>query len=212
MIFMQFNLSYTLRKGKTRNVSGKNASIPGIIYGPQFSPKKISLAYKDFVTVFKQVGESQVIELGGEEGKEPVLIHEVQVDPLSGHFTHVDFYRFLKGNKVHAIIPLEFQGVSSGVKDKGGTLFTNLRELNVRATPDKLINLIHIDLNILKELGDMLTVGDLIAPEGIEILNEPSEIIVSVVESAKEASKPAQGVQEETPIKGDAEQKDDSSS
>ncbi len=209
---MQFNLSYTLREGKKLHTSGKNTSIPGIIYGPQFSPKKISLAYKDFVTVFKQVGESQVIELESEEGKEPVLIHEVQIDPLSGHFMHVDFYRFLKGSKVHAIIPLEFYGVSSGVKDKGGTLFTNLRELNVRATPDKLISVIHIDLNVLKELGDMLTVGDLIIPEGIEILNEPSEIIVSVVESAKEASKPAKEIQEEAPIKGDAEQKDESSS
>ena len=183
---MSFTLSCELREHQKSTQLRKKGFIPAVIYGAEFPSRNIVLRYKEFASIFKQAGESQVIEIQGEGLKEPVLIHEVQVDPVSGDILHVDFYRFTKGAKVHAMIPLVFEGVSGGVKDKGGVLLTNLRELNVRGLPDKLVSSISVDLSALKELEDVITIGDLAIPSGIELLHAPADIVISVTESAKE--------------------------
>jgi large subunit ribosomal protein L25 len=57
-------------------------------------------------------------------------------------------------------------------------------EVEVEALPSKLPREIKINVSNLKD-GDTITVGDLKLPEGVKILSEESEVLVSVYNPAE---------------------------
>jgi len=54
----------------------------------------------------------------------------------------------------------------------------NLDSVEVRCLPTDLVAQIEVDLSKLEEIGDGITVGDITAPEGIEIVTENDVSIV----------------------------------
>ena len=81
-----------LKQEKNTRQLRKAGFVPGIIYGPAFRARKVAVSYHDFCRLFRQAGTSQVIYIQMDDVKEPVLIHDVQLDTLSDRFSHVDFY------------------------------------------------------------------------------------------------------------------------
>ena len=52
--------------------------------------------------------------------------------------------------------------------------------------PTNLPESIEVDISGLAEIGDNLLVGDISAPEGVEILNDPEDVVVVVIAQAVE--------------------------
>jgi ribosomal protein L25 (general stress protein Ctc) len=59
----------------------------------------IQISLKDFEKVFKTAGESTVIELTGLGAPKQALIHDVDIDPVTGSIRHADFYVIEKGQR-----------------------------------------------------------------------------------------------------------------
>ena len=113
-------------KAKIRKDFGKKTKfireadkIPAQVYGPGVKNASIEVDYKDFQKIFKQAGESSLIELKveGEKEKRPVLIHEVQRDAITDKFIHIDFFQASLKEEAEAMVPLVFVGVSLAEKD-----------------------------------------------------------------------------------------------
>ncbi len=168
----------------------REGGIPGVIYGPGFKARSLNISAKEFVKVLREAGESQVVSLDMKGETIPVLIHDVQRHPLTQNVIHVDFYHITKGHKVQAMIPLTFAGMSPGVKDKGGTVLTMVREVEVEALPEELPHGLEIDLGSLKEFGDEILVGDIPLPSGVTMITAPDIAIISLAEPAKEEETP----------------------
>lgn len=161
--------------------------IPAVVYGPGIENNDISINLKEFNALFASAGESTLISLESNDGtKYFALIHEVQKDPLSGDFIHVDFYQPNLEKKVEVSVPITFIGTAPAVKDLGGTLVKNFLEVEVKALPQKLPHDIKVSVEGLKTLDDVVTVKDLIVPEGVEVLKDSEEIIALVTEAEKE--------------------------
>ena len=64
--------------------------IPGVLYGPKTKASSMKVAEKEFQKVYEEAGESSLIQLGSQEKGTPVLIREVQRDPVKGNVIHVD--------------------------------------------------------------------------------------------------------------------------
>lgn len=172
-----------------------------MVYGPGFKARPLNLAMKEFMKVFHAAGESQVVTLDMKGESIPVLIHDIQRHPLTNTIIHVDFYRITKGHKVGAMIPLVFVGVSLGVKDKGGTVLTMVREVEVEALPEALPPGFEIDLSILKEFGDEIVVGDITLPSGVSMITPLDVVVVSLAQPTKqeEAVKPGEAITQAAP-------------
>lgn len=161
--------------------------IPSVVYGPGIENNDISINLKEFNALFASAGESTLISLESNDGtKYFALIHEVQKDPLSGDFIHVDFYQPNLEKKVEVSVPITFIGTAPAVKDLGGTLVKNFLEVEVKALPQKLPHDIKVSVEGLKTLDDVVTVKALIVPEGVEVLKDSEEIIALVTEAEKE--------------------------
>ena len=78
----------------------------------------------------------------------------------------------------------------------GGTLAQNLYTVLVAATPDKLPESIEVDITNL-EIGDALTIADLPEHKDYEILTDPEEQLVAIVE-AQTAPEEEEGTAAET--------------
>ncbi len=177
-------LSAKIRKdlGRKNNSLRDQGMIPAVVYGPGEKNISLELNYADFQKVFKEAGESSLIELKveGEKEKKLVLVHEIQKDPVSDKFIHIDFFQASLKEETEVMIPLVFEGEAPAVKDLGGTLVKNFSEIEVKALPQNLPHEIKIDISGLKNFGDHILIKDIKLPNGVTILKKSDEIVVSV--------------------------------
>ena len=78
----------------------KTGAIPAVFYGPKEANTPITVNAKEFTKVWKKAGQSSVIILKEGKNEHEVLIHDIDVHPLSGDVRHADFYVIEKGKKV----------------------------------------------------------------------------------------------------------------
>ena len=170
-------------KGSARSLRREDM-LPAIIYSAGKSTP-IKLNRKEIVKLIASgVGEHALIniELTGDKAKNvnhPSLIKEYQADPVTNELLHVDFFEISLKKKIKINIPVVLIKEPEGVK-QGGILQHHIREVQVECLPTQIPDGMEVDAGFL-ELGHSLHVSDLKPKEGIKIITEPHEVILSVV-------------------------------
>jgi len=181
-----FKLDAKLRQdapNKTRN----EGFVPAIVYGKGFDNIQIALEKISFMKLFREAGTSNLIDLAIDGGKNvKTLIHDVQFDPIKSDILHVDFYKVNMKEKIHAEVPLKFVGDSIAVINKEGSLITSKDSIEVECLPADLIPELEVDISVLDDFEKNIKISDLKLPEGIEIQDDPEEIIAHVEEPRSE--------------------------
>jgi large subunit ribosomal protein L25 len=148
--------------------------VPATIYGRQTKPQNLELNSKEFADLLHHsVSENVLVDLSVENdarAKRLALVQEIQHHPLDGKILHVDFHEVAEDEKVTVHVPLETSGEAAGVKN-GGVLEHILHKLKVRSLPKNLPEQIVVDVSSL-EIGKSFHLGDIKAPEGVEILGD----------------------------------------
>jgi large subunit ribosomal protein L25 len=182
---------------KTRALKEKGI-IPAVVYGTGKENTSIEIEYESFRKLFEEVGESALIslEIAGEKKERPVLIYEIQKDPVSGKFIHVDFYQASLKQEVEVTIPLVFEGVSLAVKELGGTLLRETQEVKIKALPQNLPHDIKVDITSLKTFDDEILIKDLKIPAGVKILKGLNELVATVAPAQKVEEDLAKAIEE----------------
>ena len=97
---------------------------------------------------------------------------------------HVDLYHVVADQPVETVLPLEFEGEPVGVK-QGGVLQIQRTEGEVRCLPRHLPNRLSVPVGHLN-VGDHLYVRDLQLPDALELLTDPDEMVLTILEVRKE--------------------------
>ena len=173
MITIQGNMrSKANRVGEVR----ANGQVPAVVYGAGTPSTSLSVPAQQFIKIFKEAGESEIINLELDGKKFNVLIHEVQWHPVKDTPMHVDFYVVDMNKEIEVAVPIIFDGMSEAIK-QGGVLVKVLHELEIRSMPKNLPHEIIVDLSMLVNLHDQVQVKDLKIPTGVEILNDDDDVI-----------------------------------
>ena len=165
--------------------------LPAVYYGHKKEAVPIQIKKADCIKAWKEAGESTVITINMDSAKIDALINDVDIDPVTGEPRHADFYVFEKGHKVEISVPIEFIGTSPAVKEKGAVLVKTLYELKIKAEPSNLPHQIDVDISSLIEFGDSLSAKDIKLPSGVELEENPEEIVASVAEPKEEVEEVA---------------------
>jgi len=160
--------------------------LPAVLYGPKTESQLLEVDLKAFKDVYEEVGESTLMSLKVGEKTHQVLIHDTQIDSLSGEVLHVDFLQPSLKEKIEAPVSLVFEGEAEAVKSLGGTFIKYFDEIEVKALPQDLPHEIKVDIGKLKTFNDHIAISDLKVGEKVEILKNPEEIIASVLPPKKE--------------------------
>jgi len=160
----------------------KDGQIPANIFGKKIKSEAISVNAKEFTEVFKKAGETQIIDLGGK----PVLVSNIQTDPISDSVIHIDFRQVDLTEKISAKVPVELEGESPAEKQNLGTVVQQIHEIEVEALPPDLPEKITIDATILIEVDQAIYVKDLKVDKKVEIKTDLESIVVKVEPPTKE--------------------------
>jgi len=176
------------RKGsKAVRAAGR---IPANIYGKTAAPQNLevdSIAFKELVhTAHSEIILVDLSVAGDARAERLVLVQDVQHHPLTGSVLHVDFHEVQPTEKVTIKVPVEAVGEPVGVKSGGGTLEHVLLKLRIRAFPKDLPEQINVDVSSL-EVGKSIHIGDIKAPEGVEILGDKHITVLAVAAPLTEA-------------------------
>lgn len=174
------------KRSKTQKLDElrSNDLVPAVVYGAGIESTSLSVPAQEFIKLFKEAGESEVITIDIEGQKVNALIHEVQWHPIKDDVLHVDFYAVDMNKEIQVSVPINFDGVSEAVK-RGGILVKVLHEIEVKAMPSKLPHEIVVDISKLENLHDQIHVKDIAVSKDFSILNDQEEVIC-VVEPANE--------------------------
>ena len=163
--------------GKKIKSLRKEGFLPAVIYGAKEASRPVVLNLKEFEKVWREAGESSLIELelGGE--KKGVLIKEVQTDPVKDIPIHADFQAVSMDEKIETEVAIHFTGESPAVKNFGGVLVKVLHEIEIEALPADLPQSIEVDISGLLNLEERFLVKDLKLPPGVKVLAQSDEVV-----------------------------------
>jgi large subunit ribosomal protein L25 len=184
-----FQLQSRVRTGRGKGPSRqlrREQRIPGVLYGKTTEPVALDVDARQFLRMISGVSTSNIIvdlEVEGAEGVRKTLIREVQVDPVSGQVLHIDLNEISLTEQLEVEVPVEIEGVATGVKNEGGILQHSTRSLAMRCLPHQIPERITLDVSNLK-VGDAIYVRDLDLPD-VEILDDLDTVLANVVLPAK---------------------------
>ncbi len=159
----------------------RQGRLPAVVYGHKVDSLPVVVDGREFIKAFQKVGRTQLLDLHiGDELPRKALIREVQRSPRDGDLLHIDFYQVNLLEKIESEIPLEFEGEIELVAKGEADLLQALHQLKVECLPTDLPPSIAVDVTGLKEIGDELRVKDLKLPPGVEVRDDPDELVVKV--------------------------------
>jgi len=164
----------------------KAGKIPAVFYGKKEASTPIQLSYAIFEKTLKDAGESTVLHLKGVGIDVDVLIHDVDLNPVTDLPRHVDFYAIEKGKKLEIKVPLEFVGIAPAVKDLGGILVKVMHEVEIEALAADLPHNLVVDISTLASFDSVITIADIVVPKGVTVKAKSEEVIASVYEPKEE--------------------------
>jgi len=157
-----------------------NGQLPAVVYGAGTPARAISVSLIAFDKIFKQAGETGMIDLKTPEETLHVLVHDISYDPIRHVPTHADFLVVDIKKKIRVEVPLRFVGESPAAKTGLGVLVKVLHEVEVEALPMELPSSIDVDISVLAELDQQIHISDISNIPNVEILNEKEEVVAAI--------------------------------
>ncbi|MFA6522641.1 MAG: 50S ribosomal protein L25 [Patescibacteria group bacterium] len=184
----EFSIAATPREEIGRKTDALRAEhlVPAVVYGFGTEPISITVSENELQKLYARAGESSVIDLNVDGKMIPVLIKDMQYNPLTDFISHADFHAVDLSKKIEANITIRLIGEAPAVKELGGTLMQSLEEVEVIALPSALIREFTVDVSGLKTYDDVIRVKDLPVVSGIEITSNPEAAIALVQEPRAE--------------------------
>jgi large subunit ribosomal protein L25 len=193
-------------EASTRSKVGKRVKqirrlgqLPAILYGTGIEPQPIALDALETARVLSGITGSTLIDLNVGDDTHKVIIRDVQRDPISRQMVHVDFLKVAMDVAIRTEVPIELVGNAPAVKEQGGVLVAGLNEIEVEALPGDLPDRITVDLSVLAEIDDAITVEDLVIGQGVRVISDPGDMIAHVIYMAEEEE---EEVEEEVEVLG----------
>jgi large subunit ribosomal protein L25 len=192
--------------GKSVKHLRKEGSVPAVIHDHGKDSIVVQGDAIQMLKVWQKAGKHHPVQLKAGDQSYVALIKEASFDPKKHLLTHVVFNAVDRNQKVDAEIPVRpryAEGNESSPAERNSLIvLTQLETVQVKAIPTKLPDFLEYDAEKLVEVGDSITVADLVVPEGVEFETEPEHSVATVYEpSALAAANDAAG--------GDAEPGDE---
>ena len=182
----EMTITVELREGRGSSEAGRmrhQGRVPAVVYGGDKPPVAISVDERSVKEILKSAaGENTIFLLKLKDASEErlAMIRELQVDPISGRFIHIDFIRITRGHKLTVKMPVELIGDCAGVRHGGRVDFVT-RDVEIELLPREMFDKFVLDISNL-EVGEHLKVADLASqlPENGRFVDDEQRVVVVV--------------------------------
>ena len=156
-------------KGASRRLR-KEEKVPSIIYGGKQEPLMITLGIHEITHLLEDENTfTSVLDLVVGKSTESVVLKDIQRHPAKNTITHVDFLRVDAKQTLVTTTPLHFIGMEENEALRLGNMLNQfVVSVEISCLPKDLPHGIDVDVTSL-EVGDHLSLTDLVLPEGVII-------------------------------------------
>ncbi|MBP2113970.1 50S ribosomal protein L25 [Paenibacillus silagei] len=170
------------------NVARKQGRIPAVLYGNGKDTLSLEVNEKELLEVLR-TNPRAILQGKLTDGTTvPVVVQNIQKQSMSGKVLHIDFQHVNMSISMDSKVTIHFAGEAVGVKE-GGVLQVEIYEVEVRCMPGDLPTSMEVDISGLA-IGDQLLVSDLIFQDGIEVLTDPSTVMIQIKTVHEEVEEP----------------------
>jgi large subunit ribosomal protein L25 len=157
--------------------------VPAVFYGHDQETTPLSVDAREMAHVLHTSGGSNVLLDLVVDGKPHLAMpREIQRDLIHNKLIHIDFLAVSRTEKISVDVAVVEVGEAAGVKE-GGVVEHHLRDLHIESLPQDVPEHIEVDITELN-IGDMIHVRDVVVPEGVTILTNPDDAVLSVITPA----------------------------
>ena len=197
--------------GKQVRQLRRDGLVPAVIHDHGKPSVHVIGKYPEVYKVYRQAGRHHAIKLSVGDKTYTALIKTTAFEPRKHQLSHVVFGAVEANEKVNAEIPVR---LTDDIPAERASLLVirQLEVVEVEALPKDLPDEIIVDASSLVEVGDKLSVSDIVIPTGVVIITEPEHAIATVYEpSAVQAANDAlagdaeETVPEDEAVEGEAE-------
>ena len=204
---MDATLDAVKRDGRGKNEANRlraSGRIPAVVYGARAegkAPEGVAVAV-DPKAVLKILhsdsGANTLINLKVDGRESRVMVKEFQLDPITNHLLHADFYQLAMDRAITVTVPIHLLGESKGVKVQGGLLDFVTREVEVECLPTDIPERIDVDVTELM-LNQAIRLRDVPESPKWKAMTDLDTMLVHVVMPKAEESATATAEAEATP-------------
>lgn len=155
-------------KGAAR-AARRAGMVPGIVFGGDADPLAINIPFNILLKRLKAGRFKSTLFNLKVDGHEDVRVicRDVQRDVVRDLPTHLDLMRLRRTTKINLFIPVHFINEEEcAALRKGGTLTTVRSEIELIVTAGDIPEAIEVDLSLLENIGDTITISQVKLPVG----------------------------------------------
>jgi large subunit ribosomal protein L25 len=190
----ELELEVLPREGTGKELAKKlrrEGKVPAIVYGARKDAVPIVVDQKSVSELLRKsehgVRSIFRLKMSGSDQSRHAMIKDIQMDPVSKKMKHIDFVRVMMDEVVRVTIPVHLTGTPAGVKNEGGVLDFQTRELHIQCLPGQIPDEFQVDVSNLS-VHQFFRVSDLEVPEGVQVLDDSERVIASVSPPRVEAA------------------------
>ena len=164
----------------------RNDLVPGVVYKRGDETKAIQVDYPEFLKLYREAGMTSVIDLELDGKTYPVIIKEVQKDPVKSIYTHVDFLGLNMDEKIKMFVPIQLVNRDS-IKLQPSVLNQILDEVEMECLPGNIPSVAEVNVEDMT-FDKPITVRDLdiVKLDDVEVITDLDEVVCSLLEPARQ--------------------------
>ena len=170
---LQVKLRKETGTGRMRRMR-KQGMTPAVLYGHGEENVHLALPTAEVEAALRHGGK--MLDLSGDLA-EKALVRAVQWDAFGVEILHVDLSRVSETESVVVTVPVELRGEAPGAK-QGGIVEHHLFDAEIRCPAGQIPEKLSISIKEL-EVGQSLTLGDVVLPENVETTTPDDTVVVS---------------------------------
>ncbi len=183
---LQYEISAKIRsnfgKGASRSLR-RNGQVPAILYGPKADTVALQVETKSFTKSLLNMQRRNAVfhlDIEGAEAsaKRSVMVKEVQTNPITDVLVHADFYEISLDVPTELQVQVAVKGNAKGI-EQGGELHMHSNTIALKGLILDMPDSIEVDVADI-EIGGRVTFGEVIIPEGLELISNEKTTLLSI--------------------------------
>lgn len=181
--------------GKKVKQLRKEGLVPGVMYGHDVAAVAVTAPGIEALKVWRDAGKHHVIELTFAGKKRLAMIKSADLEPVKRRLRHLSLHIVKQNEKVETQVPVHVTGEGETPAEKAGlVVLKTIESVDISALPAAIPDFVTVPGKKLAVTGDHLAVSDIVPIDGVAILSDPEQIVVTVYEpSALAAANDAAG-------------------
>jgi large subunit ribosomal protein L25 len=182
--------------GKGVRALRRDGTVPAVIHDHGKASQHVMGSFVEMTKIFQAAGKHHPVNITLGSKKYMALIKDVDFEPRKHMIRHIVFNAIAADEKQQTEVPVHLTGEIPAEK-AGLMVIRQLDVVEIEALPKDLIDELTIDASGLTEIGDKLTVADIVIPKGIVIITEPDHPIAVIEETKAQMSEESEEAEAE---------------